>query len=289
MAAVPLPSSIASSCDSKPSRRRSSDSGVRQSPQSSSSVCHALRPAAMWVGAHRSHAALLRWMYGSLGLSRRLEQLGVDRSPVLAGVELFYRGRLLPQPRHRTANARVCPARHMADAMQDLPAGRHRERFSERRLEPMTPPVTPTREGYGAPQRGEVLSPELALVDPELAAYARANLAEPRVALPKSGRSLWTQVDEDGSRALPALSGAALALDESVLAARSRRSLVARPRRRGCSDGPEPLALRCAGAGRQDASLCGDAADEGLQRRRRRAARLRRPCLGLCKSRGPRA
>lgn len=78
----------------------------------------------------------------------------------------------------------------------------------------MNPPVTPTREGYGAPQRREVLSPELALVDPELAAHARANLAEPRATLPKNGRSLWTQADEDRSRALTALSGAALALDE---------------------------------------------------------------------------
>ena len=162
------------------------------------SVCHALRPAAMWVGAHRSHAVLLRWMYGTSASAGGRAARG--RPAVPAG----WCGALLSGPiagaimRHGTANARICPA--PAHVVRERPCpGRHPERFSEPRLEPMNPPVTPTREGYGAPQRGEVLSPELALVDPELAAYARANLAEPRVALPKSGRSLWTQVDEDGS------------------------------------------------------------------------------------------
>jgi hypothetical protein len=94
----------------------------------------------------------------------------------------------------------------------------------------MTLSVTPTREGYGAPLRSEVLSPELALVDPELAAYARANLAEPLTTLPQSGRSLWIQVDQGGSRALTAPSGAALALDDGPAprapAGRSWRVLV---------------------------------------------------------------
>jgi hypothetical protein len=90
--AVPLPSSIASSRDSNPSKGRTSDSRVPQSLHSSSSVCHALRPAAMWAGAHRSQAGLFRFQEFEPRLSRQLVQLGMDRSPVRAVVELAHPG-----------------------------------------------------------------------------------------------------------------------------------------------------------------------------------------------------
>jgi hypothetical protein len=74
-------------------------------------------------------------------------------------------------------------------------AGRHPEWFSERLLEPMSSSVTPFREGYAVPRHREVVSPELALVDPELGRAARALLAgslEAPHALPSSPAAIGT-------------------------------------------------------------------------------------------------
>ena len=179
IAAVPLPSSMASSREPNPSRRRSSDSGVPQSPQSNSSVCHAFRPAAMWAGAHRSQAALLRSMYSNSSSAGGSSNSGWIAVPVRAVVELAYLGwtgatstRYRVRARHRGHTWRT--------RCRIWLAGRHPERFSERLLEPMSSSVTPLREGYALPRHREVVSPELALVDPELAASARATLPGPR-------------------------------------------------------------------------------------------------------------
>ena len=99
--------------------------------------------------------------------------------------------------------------------MHDWRAGRHRERSSEPLLEPMSSSVTPVREGYAAPRLGEVVSPELALVDPELAASARAGLHEQRATIPvRHGEYARAQFGDGTSRALTALSNAALAMDD---------------------------------------------------------------------------
>jgi hypothetical protein len=115
--------------------------------------------------------------------------------------------------------------------MQDLPAGRHRQRFSERLPEPMSSSVTPLREGYALSRRSEVVSPELALVDPELAASARASLHEPHATTPvRKVEYVRAQVGDGGSRALTALSNAALAMEDehraSTPAGRSWRVLI---------------------------------------------------------------
>jgi hypothetical protein len=74
--------------------------------------------------------------------------------------------------------------------------------------------VTPLREGYALPRHREVVSPELALVDPELAASARASLPEPRAAPRRSGPSARVQVGDASAQALTALSNAALATND---------------------------------------------------------------------------
>jgi hypothetical protein len=87
-------------------------------------------------------------------------------------------------------------------------------RFSERLLEPMNSSVTLPRDGYALPRHREVVSPELALVDPELAAFARASLSEPRAAGGRSGALARPQVGDANARALTALSNAALEVEE---------------------------------------------------------------------------
>jgi hypothetical protein len=79
----------------------------------------------------------------------------------------------------------------------------------------MSSSVTPLREGYALRQHNEVVSPELALVDPELAAVARASLLEPRATTPVSSwEHARAQANEGSSQALAALSNAALAMDD---------------------------------------------------------------------------
>ena len=78
----------------------------------------------------------------------------------------------------------------------------------------MTLVVNPPRAGYGVPRTPEALSPELVLVDPELAASARAMLPEPRSALREVGPPAPAHDDDGPSRALRALSNAALAIDD---------------------------------------------------------------------------
>ena len=94
----------------------------------------------------------------------------------------------------------------------------------------MSSSVTPLREGYALPRHREVVSPELALVDPELAAFARASLPEPRAASGGSGPSTRVQVGDASARALTALSNAALAIDDErgspTHAGRSWRVLI---------------------------------------------------------------
>ena len=96
----------------------------------------------------------------------------------------------------------------------------------------MSSSVTPFREGYALLQHNEVVSPELALVDPELAAVARASLLQPRATTPVSSwEHARAQVGEGSSQALAALSNAALAMDDErhslAHARRSWHALVA--------------------------------------------------------------
>jgi hypothetical protein len=90
--------------------------------------------------------------------------------------------------------------------------------------------VNPSWEGLAGPRHREVISPELALVDPVLAASARASLPERRATSPEYGASAPAQVDDRRSRALTALSDAALAMDDelvkSVASGRSWRALI---------------------------------------------------------------
>jgi len=91
----------------------------------------------------------------------------------------------------------------------------------------MTLSVTPLREGSVGPRHHEAVSPELALVDPELAASARANLAEPGATPPRRGHSVRAPVHNDISRTL---SNAALGMDDefvkSVPSGRSWQVLI---------------------------------------------------------------
>ena len=91
----------------------------------------------------------------------------------------------------------------------------------------MTLSVAPPWERSIAPRHREVVSPELALVDPELAASARAYLPELGATPPKSGPSVRAPVDDDISRAL---SNAALGMDDefvkSVASVRSWQVLI---------------------------------------------------------------
>ena len=93
----------------------------------------------------------------------------------------------------------------------------------------MTLSVNPSWEGSAAPRHSEVISPELALVDPVLAASARASLPEPR-ATPSARVVAPGEVGAGRSRALAALSDAALAMDDEfvkpVTGGRSWRVLV---------------------------------------------------------------
>ena len=148
----------------------------------------------------------------------------------------------------------VCPGLPGA-AVQARLASRHPGRFSERRLEPMTLVVTPPRAGYGVPRTPEALSPELVLVDPELAASARAMLPEPRSALREVGHPL-PLTTTTVPRGRSGRSRMRRSRSTTDMACRPLQALMARPRRRGRGHGPEPLALRCAGAGRPDTRLC---------------------------------
>src|SRR6476660_4623680 len=90
--------------------------------------------------------------------------------------------------------------------------------------------VTPLREGCALPRHREVVSPELALVDPELAAAARVSLPDPRAAGGRNGPPARAQVDDANGRARTALSNAALAVDDEhgspTHAGRSWRVLI---------------------------------------------------------------
>ena len=226
---MPLPSSIASSRDSNPSRRRTS--GLSRAPEPPEQlVCLPRFPSGCDVGG---------------------------RPPFPRGPVAFDVVELAPQPaaratrdrsqsRARCSRARLSwltgatstryrvRARHPSHTRRTRcriwRAGRHRERFSERLLEPMSSSVTPLREGYALPRHREVVSPELALVDPELAASARASLPEPRAAGGRSGPSARAQVGDGSARALTALSNAALAMDDErgapTHAGRSWRVLI---------------------------------------------------------------
>jgi len=79
----------------------------------------------------------------------------------------------------------------------------------------MSSSVTPLREGRASLRHNEVVSPELVLVDPELAAVARASLFEPLAITPVSScEHTRAQVGKSSSQALAALSNAALAMDD---------------------------------------------------------------------------
>lgn len=82
----------------------------------------------------------------------------------------------------------------------------------------MTLSVNPSWEGSAAPapQHFEVISPELALVDPVLAAAARACLSEPRATSSERVVSP-AQLAAVRSRAFTALSDAALAMDDGFV------------------------------------------------------------------------
>jgi hypothetical protein len=94
----------------------------------------------------------------------------------------------------------------------------------------MSSSVTPLREGHALARHREVISPELALVDPELAAIARASLPASRAACGRSGPRARDQVGDASAQALAELSNAALALDNErgsrTHAGRSWRVLV---------------------------------------------------------------
>ena len=74
--------------------------------------------------------------------------------------------------------------------------------------------VTPLREGSGAQRRCAVISPELALVDPLLAASARAHLPERRVPNPENRPSARARLDKGDAQARTALSKAAFGMDD---------------------------------------------------------------------------
>jgi hypothetical protein len=82
--------------------------------------------------------------------------------------------------------------------------------------------VTPAREAAGAGAVGDVVSPELALVDPILAASARARLAGPRPAPPRTGETRRRPIGV--AELSPAFGrNARRAIPDEVVAARASR------------------------------------------------------------------
>ena len=123
--------------------------------------------------------------------------------------------------------------------------------------------MTPLREGYALPRNREVVSPELALVDPELAASARADLPEPRA---MSAERVVSAAEVDGHRlAFTALSDAALVIDDEFVkpvaeGGRSWRVLIGVAVVTVLS----LLFFDVRVAGRQDTRVCGNVAGAAL-------------------------